>query len=593
MEPGEEDREILTGIHRELEKITLQLAWLHRGQRAVDERLDKIERSLLFRIVRWPGARYAHIRNRIDHWLGRSDSQYREWLIYERTTLFPGREECIRRVAAFANKPLITVVIATHGLRPGWLREAVASVTGQVYPLWELCICVDGTSDPATLALIDEVSPPGGPVRVVRHTSSMGISAALNSACSVASGEYIGFLDQDHVLSPYALFYVAEALQRISPALLYSDEDTLAADGHRVDPLFKPAWSPELLKSTMYMSHFLVISRAAWNAAGGFREGYEGSEDFDLCLRITAADDRVAHIPRILYHRRKAPGEAIQHRKIERTTTRLISIVICSRSPKLLRNVLSSIRSTTVYPAYEIIVAEHCPEGENPEMARIAAEFGCVRVPEGGPFNFSRLNNAASEQAKGDILLFLNDDIEPLRADWLSSMGSHLEVEAAGIVGARLLYPTGAIQHAGVVVGIGDGAGHVNRHRYTGVYWKWIDQTRDVSAVTGACLAIRAELFRQLGGFDAVFPNNYNDVDLCLRAREAGYRVVYEPAAVLRHYEGQTRELYVDYDEREKFYGRWHRVVEGGDPYYNPNLALEGEEAFLNFKVSQRDLEAR
>lgn len=304
----------------------------------------------------------------------------------------------------------------------------------------------------------------------------------------------------------------------------------------------------------------------------------------------------------------KAIKEAIQRRRwnaqvakgcsphtfrIKWTAERPVSIVICSRSPKLLKNGLKKIRSTTSYSGYEIIVAEDCAAGENPQIAHLAARYDCRRIPVEGPFNFSSINNTASMEAKGDILLFLNDDVEPLRAEWLSSMVSHLEVPEVGIVGAKLLYPSGAIQHAGVMVGIGHGAGHVNRYKYAGVYWKWIDETRNVSAVTGACLAVRREVFRDLGGFDTLFPNNYNDVDFCLRARDSGYRVVYEPAALLRHYEGQTRAFHVDYDERTRFYTRWHRIIERGDPYYNPNLAPEGEEGLLNFRGAQGSFAAR
>jgi O-antigen biosynthesis protein len=400
-------------------------------------------------------------------------------------------------------------------------------------------------------------------------------------------------------------------------ALIYSDEDMVSADGRRMDPVFKPAWSPELLLATMYLSHFLVISQKAFKAADGFRGVCDGAEYLDLCLRVTEADERVTHIPRILYHARHLQGggdaglrpaarralnDAVHRRKwnaevadgaspgtfrVMHETQRLASIIICSRSPKLLRSALKAIRSTTTYPAYEVVVAEHCPDGENPRMAAIAAEYECTRVPVGGPFNFSAINNVAAEYARGEILVFLNDDVEPLRAEWLSSIASGLEPEAVGIVGAKLLYPSGAIQHAGVVVGMGDGAGHVNRYKYRGDYWRWVDETRDVSAVTGACLGIRAELFRRLGGFNADFPNNYNDVDLCLRVREKGYRVVYEPGALLRHYEGQTRKLYVDYAEREKFYLRWHRVIEEGDPYYSPGLTTDDQEPTPNFRAVQ------
>lgn len=625
-----EDQEILQQISRDFDELAIELSSIHRDQRALDQRLEKIEQSLLFRIVRWPGVNYAHLRNLMDRWLERSDSQYGQWLTYEQRSLFPGQKECLKRIAAFTKQPLFTIALAARECRPDWLRETIQSVAGQIYCSWELSICVDGTMDPATLDYLDEFSGLGSPVRVVRHASPKGIPAALNAACALSNGEYIGFLDQHDVLSPYALFYVAEALQKFSPALLYSDEDALSAEGRRVEPLFKPAWSPDLLSSKMYPAHFLVTSSAAFREVGGFRAACDGSQNFDLCLRITERDERVVHIPRILYHRRKdaaaaastrgeeesqvhssdlrAIEDAIQRRnwsaeiaegvsphtfRIKRATHRLVSIVICTRSPKLLGTALAAIRRATSYPAYEIIVAEDCPEGPNPEISRLATLFGCRRVALDGPFNFSSVNNTASEQAKGDVLLFLNDDIEPLRADWLSNLIPHLEVEEIGIVGAKLLYPSGAIQHAGVAVGIGDGAGHVNRYKHTGVYWKWVNETRNVSVVTGACLAVRTELFRRLGGFDVAYPNNYNDVDFCLRAREAGYRVVYEPAAVLRHYEGQTRTLHVDYDERVRFYTRWHRIIESGDPYYNPNLAVEEEGALLNFKAGRQKFEAR
>ena len=616
-----EESKILEEVNQDLERLQVRLSWLGRGQRSIDERLEKIEQSLFFRILRWPGVRYAQIRNLMDRWLPRSDSKYSEWVAYEQRSLFASREECIERIARFVYKPLITVALVVRDARADWLLEAIESVRAQIYCLWELCICIDGSAEPALLARIDALSASGVAVRIVCHDSPEGFPAGLNAACSMARGEYLGFLGQDDILSPHALFYVAEALQSQEAAILYSDEDKLSVDGRRIEPLFKPAWSPDLLLSKMYMAYFLVTSTEAFRAAGGFRVDCTGAEDLDLCLRITEMSERVTHIPRILYHRRKRNEdvdsgaaiakvlqEAIRRREwdaevvnrpnsitfqIRHATKRRVSLIICSRSPKLLRSALKSVRSSTSYPDYEIIVAEHCPNGENPEMARLASEYGCGRVAVGGPFNFAHLNNLASKDAPGDVLVFLNDDVEPLRPDWLAALVSHLELEQVGVVGGKLLYPTGAIQHAGVAVGIGDGAGHVNRYMYKGVYWTWVDETRNVSAVTGACLAIRAQLFRRLGGFDVLFPNNYNDVDLCLRAQEAGYRVVYEPAALLRHYEGQTRKLYVGYMEREKFYARWHRVVDQSDRFYTPNLTVGGEDASLRLTVDQSGLGGR
>ena len=622
---SDEQRKILLDlVYGDVEQLEIQLAWLHRGQQSIDERLAKIEQSLFFRILRWPGVRYARIRHAADRWLLRRDSTYQDWVTYEQRSLVPGREECLRRVAEFAHQPVITVVLAVREPAASRLNESIRSVTEQIYPAWELCICIDGPVNESLATDLARWEGSDAPVRIVRHTTAQGASAALNSACSLARGKYIGFLNQDDALSPHALYYVVEALQKLSPALLYSDEDTLSVDGRRTDPLFKPDWSPDLLISRMYLWRLLVVSSVLFHAAGGFRSTYDGAEDLDLCLRIVESDDRVTHIPRVLYHRlspgrlsadaeaesataralqdtirrrgwnaKLVSGTAANTFRIQPATDRLVSIIICSRSPKWLRNVLSKVRKVTDYPQYEIVVTEHCPEGENPEMARLTSEYGCIRIPVYGPFNFSNLNNVASLHAGGSYLAFLNDDVEPLRADWLYSLCSHLERSEIGIAGGKLLYPSGAIQHAGVVVGIGDGAGHVNRDRYSGVYWKWTEETRDVSAVTGACLAIRTELFRQLDGFDTAFPNNYNDVDLCLRAGKAGYRVIYEPAALLRHYEGRTRKLFVNYEERERFYGRWHRILESGDPYYTPNLMPEGEEALLSLSIPEQRLEAR
>jgi GT2 family glycosyltransferase len=217
-------------------------------------------------------------------------------------------------------------------------------------------------------------------------------------------------------------------------------------------------------------------------------------------------------------------------------------------------------------------------------MDRLLEACTCVRVRYTGPFNFAAMNNLGARHATGDVLVFMNDDVEPLDSEWLTALLAHANRREVGAVGAKLIYPSGAIQHAGIVIGIMEGAGHLHRNTFGSPYWNWLPFTRNVSAVTGACLAIRKSVFEELGGFDASFPANYNDVDLCLRARQAGYEVIVEPAAVLRHYECQSRQAGVRLEERYLFEQRWAAWLERGDPFYSPHLRRTMEDAGLELQ---------
>jgi GT2 family glycosyltransferase len=255
-------------------------------------------------------------------------------------------------------------------------------------------------------------------------------------------------------------------------------------------------------------------------------------------------------------------------------------VIICSRNPRLLRRCLRSIARRTSYGNREVIVVQHLA-GRQPAMDRLLKSVDCLRVPYAGPFNFAAMNNLAASKASGDILVFLNDDVEPLSAEWLEALVAHAARGEIGAVGARLLYRSGAIQHAGMAIGIMEGAGHPHRDTFAAPFWKWLPFTRNVSAVTGACLAMRKSVFAELGGFDDTFPENYNDVDLCLRAREAGYEVILEPAAVLRHDECRTRRPGVFLEERERFEDRWAEWLERGDLFYSPHFTRRREDAGL------------
>jgi GT2 family glycosyltransferase len=381
---------------------------------------------------------------------------------------------------------------------------------------------------------------------------------------TAASGDIIAILSQDGTLAPNALFHVVEALQTEKYDMIYADEDRLDDAGIRCDPLFKPAWSPDLVGSPLYPGSFLVVSRSAWDSAGS-----------DLSRLLAEPEQSVKHIPRVLFHARSRTAATRERQGRTVSGTPLASIVICSKTPRLLARCLRAIDRHTAYPARQIVVVEH-----GPDPLPVNSKY--VRVPYTGPFNFAAMNNAGVKAASGEIVVLLNDDIEPISADWLSELIAHAQRPEIGVAGARLLYPNGTIQHAGMAVGIMDGAGHPNRGGFETAHWPWSRYTRNVSAVTGACMAVRRSVWDELGGFDGTFPVNYNDVDFCLRARRAGYRVVYEPAAVLRHHESATRTRGTILEERELFYERWGAIIEEGDPYYNPNLTRTREDCSLS-----------
>jgi GT2 family glycosyltransferase len=403
-----------------------------------------------------------------------------------------------------------------------------------------------------------------------------------------------------------------DALHRLATAhpadIIYADEDRVDDAGRPVEPLFKPDWSPDLLLSCMYLGRMMAISRRAWDQAGGLRSEFESVLDYDLALRVTDRETTVKHLPHLLYHgrRREEPPCATARRAVEDTLLRRgapavvedspctngwhvrwkprsqakTSVIVCSRSPRLLERCLVSIRAHTSYSNREIVVVQHLGK-EDTGLERTIERNGARRVVYSGEFHFSRMNNLGAEAATGDVLVFLNDDVASLEDSWLERLTGHTDRPDVGAVGARLLYPLGTLQHAGIVIGIGDGCGHIGRGSLGARYWPWLQMTRDVEAVTGACLAIRSSLFWELGGFADEFPSNYNDTDLCLRVRQGGYRVIYDPAVVLRHKEAQSRRTTVTLSERETWYGRWAHVIDGGDPFYSRYLTTEREDLSL------------
>lgn len=548
----------------------------------------------------------------------RRERQYPHWLKKEQRS---GRGQKGKAGAdAFIYRPLISILAPVYNVETRWLRAAIESVRGQTYSNWELCLVNDGSTRAGVRELLEEYALGDRRVRVRHLGENRGIVGASNVALEMATGEFVGLLDHDDELAPEALFEVVARLN-VMPELdlIYTDEDKLELDGRRVEPFFKPDWSPDLLLSMNYIAHFCVIRRSVVLESGGFREGFDGSQDYDLLLRITERTTRIGHVPRILYHWRKVPGsaagssqakawacgaarravaEAVRRRGREAAVEMrlpgvyrvryriegapMVSIVIPTRDrARLLRDCVMSIERTE-YARYEIVLVDN--GSAEAEAKRLLDELGrrWVVVRHPGPFNFSALCNRGAAAAKGEYLVFLNNDTRVKDGAWLGAMLEHAQRPEVGAVGAKLIYPDGTIQHAGIVLLCGAAclAGHAFRyHRAERPhYFGLTEAVRNCTAVTAACMMVRRAVFEEIGGFDPQLPVAFNDVDLCLRLRERGYLIVYTPHAVLYHLEGGSRGRWHPQDDERRFRERWATVLARGDPYYNPNLTVEGED---------------
>jgi GT2 family glycosyltransferase len=534
------------------------------------------------------------------------EHQYQQWL--KRHAFTPERrrsleEEC----AALAYRPLVSIVMPVYNTQERWLREAIDSVRAQIYPHWQLCLADDASTEPHVSRVLTEYAGLDDRIQAVSLTENSGISGASNAALAVATGEFVAMLDHDDELQPDALFEVVRLLnQQPHLDIIYTDEDKKAGDGRRrISPFFKPDWSPNLLLSCNYIAHFLTYRRSLLDKTGGFRSAFDGSQDYDLILRASEQTARIGHIALPLYSWRMISGsaaaseeakpyayeaavraleEAMQRRKmpgrVEETDVPgiyhvrphlpeqpRISVIIPTRDKAgLLRRCLGALSSHTSYPACEIIVVDSALQEPVPDDLRPAVT--ALVAYEGDGFNFSRAINLGASRARGEYLLLLNDDTEATVGGWLEAMLEQARRPEVGVAGARLLGRDGEPQHEGIVLGIwGLPAANLPfRH------WGLGDCLRDCSAVTAACMMTRREVFDKLGGFDEGMRLGWNDVDYCLRARQAGYAVVYTPAAVLRHDEGSTRGATPHPDDDAFFRRRWGNP---DDPFYNRNFDRE------------------
>lgn len=591
--------------------------WLKRWQR--------VRRGLGY--IRRNGLISTYRRLKMDQAPGKSVQDYQVWISNNENW---DAEAIQKEIQNFKYQPKISILMPVYNVEQNWLEKCIQSVQNQFYPNWELCMADDCSTDESVRPTLEKYAQSDERIKVVFRSENGHISRATNSALEIATGEFVALLDNDDELAPIAFYEVVKALNE-NPELdlIYSDEDKIDMQGNRFDPAFKPDWSPDLLLGTNYISHLGVYRRSIMNEIGGFRPGFEGSQDYDLVLRFTekTTAQRIHHIPKVLYYWRilptstaadqstkgyafeaglKAVQEALVRRGIKGTahhaagnglydveyevlSTDLVSIIIPTRDgyDDMLR-CLNSIVAKTSYPNYEIIVADNGSTDERMEKlyAKFKGQLGeRFRVESIDiPFNYSRINNLAAQKAKGKYLLFLNNDTEVITPGWITKMVSFAQFERIGMVGAKLYYPNQTIQHAGVIVGLGGAAGHCH-HTYPkgdfGYFGK-LEINVNYLAVTAACCMIRKADFEQLGGFEEKLTVAFNDVDLCLREYEAGHDNVWLHGVELYHYESQTRgyentpEKKARFDQETKFMeDRWGKYI-ANDPFYNPNLSRVG-----------------
>jgi len=577
--------------------------------------------SITRKAVTKPFRFYARLRSRSATRMGR----YSKWI--SRFAYTEGmRNDAQQEIDRFLQKPTISILMPVYNPDPKWLTEAIESVKTQIYPNWELCIA-DDLSAESLRETIRDYTRQDNRIKATFLKAHEGIAGATAQALSIANGQFVGFLDHDDKLAADALFEVARALN-VRPELdfIYTDEDIIDEHGHRVDPFFKPDWSPDLLLSMNYVPHLLVCRKEILLEVGSIRKGFEGAQDYDLALRVTERSNRIGHVAKPVYSWRrtrestastlaakpyardaakKALKEAMDRRGIQaevldgynqwyRIRYRpanhpLISIIIVTHDrPDLLRACLESIRTKTTYKNYEIIVVDH--RSQEKKTIEYLRSLTCQVIRYDEDFNFAKINNFASEHANGTYLLFLNDDTEVIESGWLEEMVGILENRTdVGIVGAKLLYKNRRIQHAGVILGCGGSAGHPFRGipDWHSTYFGFAHLIRNCTAVTAACMMIKRQLFDRLKGFDVNLTIGGNDVDLCIRAYELGYLTVYTPYSVLYHLEGSTRRIFPVSDYKY-FRRKWGKLL-SADPFYNVNLSLESEKKLytLDFRARQ------
>jgi len=532
---------------------------------------------------------------------------------------------------SLAINPLITVIVPVFNTPPKWLHPCINSILGQWYDRFELIIYDDGSSNKETLKALEKIKLLDSRIKLIHGEERLQISLATNKALSYASGEFIAFIDHDDKIEPNAFMEVVRSINKTPDIdIIYTDEDKIDQKGKRFGPYFKSDFDEDLLLSNNFISHLCVVRRSIGERVGWLKEGMEGAQDHDLLLRLIEHTTKIAHIPKVLYSWRQYPGstalshsekpyaleagrkavkEYISRQNIDASvsngpwggayrlnrvikTSPLVTIIVPFKDQSdYLERCIESVLTKTSYENFEILLVDNnSAENKTKQLLKKLAVNDKIQILEYNlPFNFSAINNYAAKHASGDYLLFLNNDTEVINEDWLTEMLMHIERSNVGVVGANLRYEDDTVQHQGVILGIGGYAGHIfrhfpadeNRHFSQGL-------VRQYSAVTGACLLTKTNLFHSVSGFDAEnLQIAFNDVDYCLKIKSEGYRVIYTPYAKLYHYESKSRGYEDTKEKLERFQqegryliNKWRDLFEA-DSFYNQNLTLDREDLSL------------
>ena len=585
--------------------------------------------------IRSPLNRLVRIASRITGDASSINAGYYKWTRDFDTLSESDRDKIRARISDFKYGPLISVIMPVYET-PEWaLREAIDSIRNQLYQHWELCIADDASKAPHVADVLSQAAAEDSRIKWIRRDQNGHISAASNSALSLATGEFVALMDHDDLLPQHALYEVAAVLNK-DPTfdIIYSDEDQIDGQGRRYKPYFKTDWNIDLLLGHNMISHLGVYRRTLLERVGGFREGFEGSQDYDLALRCADASvpARICHIPAVLYHWRRdygttsfserqlaecsdaalrairdhldrcnEAGEAKPHplnpqwSRVIRPVPRpapLVSLIVPTRDcADLLDRCIEGLLNRTDYPAIEVLIVDN--HSELPAtfqlFEKLKIDPRVTIIPYSGTFNYSAINNMAVAHAKGSIIGLINNDIDVINREWLAEMVSLAIMADVGAVGAKLLYPDDRVQHGGIVLGVGGVANHFNYSlpRWAAGYFGRNLLTSSVSAVTGACLIVRKSVFKEVGGLNETdLPVAFNDVDFCLKVRQKGYRNIWTPHAELYHHESASRgadntpeKLARFKSETQYMLATWGPELRH-DPFYNDNFSIEIDRCF-------------
>lgn len=575
----------------------------------------------------------ATVKRVVDKLTSRKETGYEEW--FKKNYPSKGILEQQRQYK-FSYTPVISIVVPLYKTPEKYLVEMIESVRKQSYPNWELCLSDGSGSGSPIQSILKKYEKKDGRIKVAYHSKALNISENTNAALKISTGEYIAFADHDDLLAPNALFECVSILnQRPETEIIYTDEDKVDMAGkHHFLPHFKSDFNIDMLRNMNYICHLFVVKRELYQKVGMLNSEFDGAQDYDFVLRCVEKTDRIIHIPQILYHWRThksstsenpeskqyaftAGKKAIQAHcdrlglaatveegrykgvyrvKYELTAEPLVSIIIPNKDHiEDLDKCLQSFEERSTYKNIEYIIVEN-----NSQEKRTFSYYKDLekRNPkakvvfwDGKGFNYPAINMYGVEHSAGEYLLFLNNDTEIVNNDCVEELLGYCQRKEVGAVGARLYYEDGTIQHAGVIVGLGGVAGHAFvglPHEASG-YFHRIIVAQDYSAVTAACVLVKRKVFEEVGGFDEGYAVAFNDVDLCLKIREAGYLVVYNPYAELMHYESKSRGYEDTAEKVERFNSeiklfqkKWKHFLEKGDPYYNPNLTLDKQDFSLS-----------